>query len=249
MKSFVCYIGLIVALALQLRAIQLNSNSLHPVSYVELGNQLSNKVGTLWKNQLDSFVDIVSTRIVDRLENDISSGAGAENMMVLLENDAELFDTAAYKGHNMALIEDEFIRKLKDRFHASKFGKGLKKLGSKIKTKLSDLYQKHKHKLKHFLKVMMTGLVIPLAIKFIRKHLSLWRKKTLEVTKNLDDDARSVATPVINALYDQFSQKLEEYASEHELNGDKELSIMDQLQSEKKSIENIEKQEKKLLQQ
>ncbi|CAA9989659.1 gamete egress and sporozoite traversal protein, putative [Plasmodium knowlesi strain H] len=247
MKSFVCYVGLIVALALQLRAIQLNSNNLHPVSYVELGNQLSNKVGTLWKNKLDSFVDVVSTRIVDRLENDISSNAGAENMMVLLENNAELFDTAAYKGHNMALIEDEFIRKLKDRFNASKFGKGLKNLGSKIKTKLSDLYKKHKHKLKHFLKVMMTGLVIPLAIKFIRKHLSVWRKKTLEATKNLDEDSRSVANPVINALYDQFSQKLEEYASEHEMNNDKQMNILDQLQMEKKNIENIEKQEKKLL--
>ncbi|KMZ85256.1 hypothetical protein PVBG_01655 [Plasmodium vivax Brazil I] len=249
MKSFVCYVGLIVALAMQLRAIQLNTNSLNPVSYVELGNHLSNKVGALWKSQLDSFVDVVSTRIVDRLENDISSSEGAENMMILLENDAELFDTAAYKGHNMSLIEDEFIKKLKEKFHNSKFGKGLKKLGSKVKAKLSDLYKKHKHKLKHFLKVMITGLVIPLAVKFIRKHLNLWRKKTLEATKKLDDDARSVANPVIIALYDQFQQKLEEYAAENQLNADKEMSVMDQLQSEKKSIENIEKQEKQILQQ
>ncbi|GAB68095.1 hypothetical protein PCYB_126600 [Plasmodium cynomolgi strain B] len=249
MKSFVCYVGLIVALALQLRAIQLNSNSLNPVSYVELGNHLSNKVGAQWKSHLDSFVDVVSTRIVDRLENDISNGAGAENMMILLENNAELFDTASYKGHNIALIEDEFIKKLKEKFHASKFGKGLKKFGAKVKSKLSDLYKKHKHKLKHFLKVMITGLVIPLAVKFIRKHLSLWRKKTLEVTKRLDEDARSVANPVINALYDQFSQKLEEYAAENELNANQEMKIMDQLQSEKKSIENIEKQEKKIMKQ
>ncbi|GAW82597.1 gamete egress and sporozoite traversal protein [Plasmodium gonderi] len=249
MKSFVYYTGLLISLALQLRAIQLNSNNMHPISYVELGDRISNKVGALWKSQLDSFVDVVSTRIVDKLENDISNSDGAENMLILLENNAEIFDTATYNGHNMALIEDEFINKLKEKFHGSNFGKGVKKLGSKLKGKLTDLYKKHKDKLKHFLKVMITGLVIPMAIKFIRKHLTLWRKKTLDVTKKLDEDARNVATPVINALYDQFEQKLQEYAEENQLNSDKEMNIMDQLQSEKKSIENIEKQEKKILQQ
>ncbi|EUD69436.1 hypothetical protein C922_00299 [Plasmodium inui San Antonio 1] len=249
MKSFVCYVGLIVALALQLRAIQLKSNTLNPISYVELGNQLSNKVGTLWKNQLDSFIDVVSTKIVDKLEKDIPSGAAAENMMILLENDAELFDTAAYKGHNMALIEDQFIRKLRERFHNSKFGKGLKKLSSKVKTKLTDLYKQHKDKVKKFLKHLMTALVIPMAVKFIQKHLNSWKQKTLQATEKLDPEARKVARPVINELYQQFQDKLEDYAENNKLNGGQEKNVLDKLQAEKKEIQDIENKEQKLLQQ
>ncbi|SBT80442.1 gamete egress and sporozoite traversal protein, putative [Plasmodium malariae] len=85
MKTFVCYIGLLITLALRLRATQFNSACHSPSSYIELGDRISNKVEATWKNQLDSFVDVVSTKIVDKLENEISNGNGLDNMMVLLE--------------------------------------------------------------------------------------------------------------------------------------------------------------------
>ncbi|KAI4836789.1 hypothetical protein MKS88_004593 [Plasmodium brasilianum] len=248
MKTFVCYIGLLITLALRLRATQFNSASHNPSSYIELGDRISNKVGATWKNQLDSFVDVVSTKIVDKLENEISNGNGLDNMMVLLENEAEIFDTDAYTGHNMALIQTEFIKKLKEKFNKSKFGNHLKKFGKHLKDKMKVLYLKHKDKLKKFLKVMIVGLVIPLAIKFIKKNLKIWEQRTLEATKKLDPDTRSVTTPIIQALYSKFEEKIDDYAAEHEISVDKELNVIQELEREKQDIENIENQEKMLKQ-
>ncbi|SCP05793.1 gamete egress and sporozoite traversal protein, putative [Plasmodium ovale] len=248
MKTFVYYIGLLLALALQLKAIQLNSVSYAPSAHIELGDKVSNKIGVAWKNHLDSFIDVVSTKIVDKIEEDIENDKGSHNMLILLENDAELFDTESYKGQSMAFIQNEFIKKLREKFNNSKFGKNVKTFGSKLKGKLTDLYKKHKHKVKHFLKAMLSTLVIPMAIRFIRKNLKKWKARTLEATNKLDEKAKSVAEPIITAMYDQFRDKLDEYSQKNEAAPGGELSALKDLEEEKEEIDDIEKEEKKLLQ-
>ncbi|VWU51377.1 gamete egress and sporozoite traversal protein, putative, partial [Hepatocystis sp. ex Piliocolobus tephrosceles] len=73
MKSLICYISSLIVLVLQTRAIQLHSASVPPVSYVELADKVSTSITTQWVNHLDSFIDLVSKKMVDNIENEISN--------------------------------------------------------------------------------------------------------------------------------------------------------------------------------
>ncbi|ETW58453.1 hypothetical protein PFMC_05553 [Plasmodium falciparum CAMP/Malaysia] len=168
--------------------------------------------------------------------------------MILLEDDADIFDASAYEGKNLALIQTEFIRKLKDKFKNSKFGEKLKKLGSKAKEKLLSLYYKHKGKLRHFFSILLKSLVIPIAVQFIRKNLNKWKQRTLEATQKLDEQSKNIAQPIINRLYNSFEDKIEEYSQENKINVEDELNALGQLDKDKQDIQKLEEQEKALLQ-
>ncbi|KOB63451.1 hypothetical protein PFHG_05236 [Plasmodium falciparum HB3] len=248
MNKFTYCITLLIALVLPIRSIQLHSVNYAPLNYIEIGDTLSNKVGELWHSHLNSFIDIVSTKVVNKLEDDLSNGNNLEKFMILLEDDADIFDASAYEGKNLALIQTEFIRKLKDKFKNSKFGKKLKKLGSKAKEKLLSLYQKHKGKLRHFFSILLKSLVIPIAVQFIRKNLNKWKQRTLEATQKLDEQSKNIAQPIINRLYNSFEDKIEEYSQENKINVEDELNALGQLDKDKQDIQKLEEQEKALLQ-
>ncbi|KNG78758.1 hypothetical protein PFMG_04901 [Plasmodium falciparum IGH-CR14] len=245
MNKFTYCITLLIALVLPIRSIQLHSVNYAPLNYIEIGDTLSNKVGELWHSHLNSFIDIVSTKVVNKLEDDLSNGNNLEKFMILLETS---FDASAYEGKNLALIQTEFIRKLKDKFKNSKFGKKLKKLGSKAKEKLLSLYYKHKGKLRHFFSILLKSLVIPIAVQFIRKNLNKWKQRTLEATQKLDEQSKNIAQPIINRLYNSFEDKIEEYSQENKINVDDELNALGQLDKDKQDIQKLEEQEKALLQ-
>ncbi|CDU19785.1 hypothetical protein YYC_05671 [Plasmodium yoelii 17X] len=249
MKVLLCYASVLFASILHSRAITLNSLGAKPSSYLEIGDNVSNQISEAWKNHVDSFIDVVSEKIVDKFEKDIENDNVPHSLLALLENDAEIFDINTYEGKDMAFIQDAFIRKLRERFNNSKFGQHTKKLGSKIKQKLTSLYKKHKDKIKHFLKIMLSSLVIPIAFNYIKKHLNTWKNKTLEATNKLDEDARSVATPIITAIYDKFGEKIDNYVKDNHLDIGKELNVLTDLQKEQKEIDQIEKEEKKIMQQ
>lgn len=249
MKSFIYYISAIILLFSQVRAIQLNSVSSYPLAYVEIADNISNAVATQWQNHLDSFVDLVSTKIVDNIGREIAMDDTGkyEHLVVLLENDAELFDLDSYEAGDISFIQDQFISKLKEKFNKSKFGQHLKKLGSKLKSKLQELYLKHKDKLKKFFKVMLTTLVIPVAIKFIKKHLKQWRTKTIDATKNLDKDTLAITLPVINSIYDKFGEQIDKYAEQNNISVQQEINAIKELEKDKHDIEELEEQENVIL--
>ncbi|CRH01436.1 gamete egress and sporozoite traversal protein, putative [Plasmodium relictum] len=247
MKTFMYYFGLLLTLALHLRAIQLHSMSYMPSTYIEIGDKISSRVGELWDNQFESFLDLVSKKIVDKLGNNISNDKISNNMMILLQNDAEIFDPHHYKDHNIALIQTIFFRKLKEKFNNSKFGKKVKELGARAKKKIVDLYHKHKGKLQHFFKILMRSLVLPIAIQYIRRNIKKWREKTLEATEKLDPDSKKIATPIIDRLYTTFGNKVDQYAEENSINFEDEMQALDELAKDKKEIDILEKEEKAIL--
>ncbi|ETW27173.1 hypothetical protein PFFCH_05351 [Plasmodium falciparum FCH/4] len=85
MNKFTYCITLLIALVLPIRSIQLHSVNYAPLNYIEIGDTLSNKVGELWHSHLNSFIDIVSTKVVNKLEDDLSNGNNLEKFMILLE--------------------------------------------------------------------------------------------------------------------------------------------------------------------
>ncbi|XP_023056012.1 uncharacterized protein LOC111533478 [Piliocolobus tephrosceles] len=249
MKSFICYVTTLILLIFQTRAIQLNSVSSFPNSYVEIADKVSTSVSTEWINHLDSFIDLVSTKIVDNIENEISNTNNDKltHLVALLENDADLFDVDSYQNKDLSFIENEFFSKLKEKFNNSKFGQHIKKLKANAKEKLKELYAKHKDKLKRFFKIMLTTLVIPVAIKYIKKHLNQWRQKTLDATKKLDPDTKKITVPVITAIYDKFGEQIDKYAEKNGVNFEKENEGLKELLQDKQDIEKIERQEAQLL--
>ncbi|CAD2111225.1 gamete egress and sporozoite traversal protein, putative [Plasmodium vinckei] len=249
MRVLLCYASILFASVLQSRAINHNTLSSNIPSYVEIGDNVSNQISEAWKSHVDSFIDVVSEKIVDKFEKDIEEDNVPYNLLALLENDAEIFDIDKYEGKDLAFIQDAFIRKLREKFNNSKFGQKAKKFGSHIKQKLTNLYKKHKDKIKHFLKIMLSSLVIPIAFNYIKKHLNSWKKKTLEATNKLNDDAKSVATPIITAIYDKFGERIDNYVKDNSIDIVKELDVLTELQKEKKEIDQIEKQEKEIIQQ
>ncbi|SCM04081.1 gamete egress and sporozoite traversal protein, putative [Plasmodium chabaudi chabaudi] len=249
MRVLLCYASILFASVLQSRAIKLNNLTPTTPSYLEIGNTVSNQISEAWRSHVDSFIDVVSEKIVDKFEKDIENDNVPYNLLALLEDDAEIFDIEQYEGKDLAFIQDAFIRKLREKFNNSKFGQKAKKLGSQIKQKLTSLYKKHKDKIKHFLKIMLSSLVIPIAFNYIKKHLNAWKKKTLEATDKLNEDTKSVATPIITAIYDKFGEKIDSYVKDHHMDITKELDVLTDLQKEKKEIEKIEKQEKEIIEQ
>ncbi|CRG94685.1 conserved Plasmodium protein, unknown function [Plasmodium gallinaceum] len=247
MKLYIYYFGLFLTLALHLKAIQLHSVSYTPSAYIEIGDKISHRVGELWNNQFESFIDLVSKKIVDKLENNVSNDKISDKMMILLQNDAEIFDSHHYKDHNMALIQTIFFRKLKEKFNNSNFGKKIRELGSRAKSKIKSLYQKHKSKLQHFFNILMRSLVLPIAIKYIRKNIKKWKQKTLDATNKLDEDSKKIATPIINRLYENFGSKIDQYAEANSIDFEDEMQALDELAKDKKEIDALEKEEKAIL--
>ncbi|KEG04555.1 gamete egress and sporozoite traversal protein, putative [Plasmodium vinckei vinckei] len=249
MRVLLCYASILFASVLQSRAIKHNTLTSTIPSYIEIGDNVSNQISEAWKSHVDSFIEVVSEKIVDKFEKDIENDNVPYNLLALLENDAEIFDIDKYERQDLAFVQDAFIRKLREKFNNSKFGQKVKKFGSHIKQKLTNLYKKHKEKIKHFLKIMLSSLVIPIAFNYIKRHLNAWKKKTLEATNKLNDETKSVATPIITAIYDKFGERIDSYVKENSIDISKELDVLTDLQKEKKEIEKIEQQEKQLVDQ
>lgn len=212
------------------------------------GADLSNTVGDHVEHHIDSFIEMVSGKVVDKLENHLEKDGVAEKMLVMLQNNAELFDVNHYKGQNIALIQTLFFKKLKDKFINSKFGQKVKSLGLAAKKKLSSLYHAHKDKIKHFFTLMLKGLIIPRFVKFVRKNINKWKEATLLSMKNMKANVKKVAVPMVEKFYSHVSEKLDDLALKNDVHIPED-EVIDRIETDEKEIEKIQKEEQKILEQ
>lgn len=243
MNKFLYWLGFIVVAVLHLRAMELGSLSAAQDETIRLaGAEISNSLGSNVENHINSFIEMVSGKIVDKLEDHIHKDNVADKMLVLLENNAELFDTHQYKGQNLAMIQTRFFKKLKEKFLNSKFGSKIRNLGIAAKKKLTHLYHLHKDKIKHFFQLMLKGIIVPLFVKFTRKNLATWKKNIVEAIKKTKGDVKKVALPIVDKLYINVAHKLDNLAEKHAVHMP-EGKLMEQIQKDERDIEKLEKDE------
>lgn len=243
MNKFLYWFSFIVVAVLHLRAMELGSLSAAQNETIRLaGAELSNSLGSNVEHHINSFVEMVSGKVVNKLEDHIHKDNVADKMLMLLENNAELFDTHQYKGQNLALIQTRFFKKLKEKFLNSKFGNKIRSLGIAAKKKLTHLYHIHKDKIKHFFQLMLKGIIVPIFVKFTRKNLAKWKKNIVEAIKKTKGDVKKVALPIVDRLYVNVAEKLDDLAHKHSINIP-EGKVLQEIAKDEKDIEKLEKDE------
>lgn len=243
MNKFLYWLGFIVVAVLHLRAMELGSLSAAQNDKIRLaGANFTDTLGTSVEHHIDSFIEMVSGKVVDKLEGHIHKEGIADKMMILLENNAELFDAHHYKGQNLALIQTKFFNKLKEKFVNSKFGQKIRSLGVAAKKKLTHLYHLHKDKIKHFFQLMLKGIVLPHFIKFVRKNMSKWKNSIVDTIKKMRGDVKKVALPIVDRLYVNMVEKLDDLAMKHSVNVPEE-EVMENIQKDERDIAKLEKEE------
>lgn len=246
MNKFVYFLGLFLVAAFQLRALEISSFIQEHEMIGTVATDLSNNIGDHMERHLDSFIEMVSGKVVDKLETHLEKDGVAEKMMIMLQNNAELFDAHHYKGENIALIQTLFFNKLKNKFVNSKFGKKLKSLGVAAKKKLSSLYHAHKDKIKHFFSLMLKGLIIPRFVKFVRKNIGKWKSATLEAVNKMKSNVRKIAVPMVEKFYAHVGEKLDDIALKNDIDISED-EVINKIVKDEKDIEKLEKEEKKVL--
>lgn len=248
MNKFTYILGFFLFATLHLSALRINSvNRLAKFDVV--GDRIADKLCERWGNEYSSFLDTVTDKVYTKFENHLSNPAVAEKMMVLLENDAELLNPHHYNHHNLALIQSMFFKKLGEKIRNSSLVKGLKKLGSKIASKLKDLYKAHGHKLKEMFKIMVKGFAIPLAIKFARANMHKWKHVLLKMTHQMKKSSREMLVKVIDKMFTKFESKLDKLAVKYNIDPKQEAKAAEALISTEKEVAKIEKEEDHLKEQ
>lgn len=248
MNNFLYFLGFFLAAAIHLmNAVEIGTMSLADLNLGnKLGSDISHQLANHVENHMNMFLENVSEKVVNKLEDHLDRDDVAHKMLVLLEDDAQIFDLDHYQSHNPQFLQVAFFKNLRERFNNSNFMKKFKHLKTVSKKKLLNLYKNHKNKIKHFFHLMLKALIIPRFVRFVKKNIGTWKANTLKALKKVKGDVRTIAQPIIERLYLHVEEKIDDLAIKNNVEISENEAI-EKIAKDEKEIEQLEKEENAII--